>query len=81
MTWTPAAQGRVSLPQDLELLQLGPIIGVGQTTGTQAVAQAQGDVVCASDVQKPGIMFVQGIFPREKTIQVTKKAPPRLTTP
>ena len=50
------------LPQDLEFLELGLIIGVGQTTGPQAVSQAQGDVVGAGDVQKLIKMFVQGIF-------------------
>ncbi len=63
MTWTPLAQARRGeLAQHLQFVKLGPVGGVGQAAGAQAVPQGQGDVVLLGDVQQAVVVLVQGVF-------------------
>ena len=50
------------LTQDLEFVELGPVGGVGQAAGAQAVPQRQGDVVFPGDLEQPVVVLVQGVF-------------------
>ena len=60
------AQARLGeFPQDLQFVELGPIGGVGQAAGTQAVAQGQGDVVFPGDLQELVVILIERIFPAE----------------
>ena len=45
-----------------QFLDLGPVGGVRQATGTAAVAQADGHVIFGTDVQDLIVEFVEGVF-------------------
>jgi len=71
ITWQPCSHAFcVSSPSVLSFGELGLVVGVGEASGTQAVAEAVGDVVSAHDlaqlaeVRVPGVLLVVGQHPR-----------------
>ncbi len=51
------------LAQDEQLLDLGPVSGIGQRPGPHPVAQADRHLIFGTERKQPVILFVERVFP------------------